>query len=294
MTQVAFDRFVDPARTHREIWRLIVGTGLIVVVYLIGIAAIFLMIWLMVGSEGAFTWAEKMVEASTPTGVMLLMASFIAMALAPLLAVRLIHKRPVATLFGRRATVFGDFLRAAGIVLVLYAGLTTLWSIKFDAVANLSLTLWLSFLPLALLGLLIQTAAEELIFRGYLMQQLAARFRSPLVWMVLPSLAFGAVHYDPYTAGPNVWLMVGAATAFGFVAADLTRVSGSIGAAWGFHFANNMVAILFLAVDGTIPGLALYLTPYSIDDTANLPWLVLADLAVMLVAWLTLRWVLRR
>ncbi len=29
---------------------------------------------------------------------------------------------------------------------------------------------------------------EELVFRGYLQSQLAARFRSPLVWIVLPSL----------------------------------------------------------------------------------------------------------
>ncbi len=53
---------------------------------------------------------------------------------------------------------------------------------------------------------LIQTGAEELVFRGYLQQQLAARFASPLIWMVLPALIFGAVHYDPATAGPNVWL----------------------------------------------------------------------------------------
>ena len=40
-------------------------------------------------------------------------------------------------------------------------------------------------------------AAEELAFRGYLMQALAARFRSPLVWWLLPALLFGAAALEP-------------------------------------------------------------------------------------------------
>jgi DNA-directed RNA polymerase subunit RPC12/RpoP len=39
-------------------------------------------------------------------------------------------------------------------------------------------------------GVLIQTGAEEVLFRGYLQQQLAARFASPIAWMVLPSAIF--------------------------------------------------------------------------------------------------------
>jgi membrane protease YdiL (CAAX protease family) len=35
-----------------------------------------------------------------------------------------------------------------------------------------------------------QAASEELVFRGYLPQQLAARGDSPLVWGFLPSFVF--------------------------------------------------------------------------------------------------------
>jgi uncharacterized protein len=49
---------------------------------------------------------------------------------------------------------------------------------------------------------------------------------------------------------------VGAAATFGLIAADLTARTGSIGAAWGFHFANNTMAITILATDGTITGLS--------------------------------------
>ena len=58
---------------------------------------------------------------------------------------------------------------------------------------------WLIGLIPALALILMQVAAEEVAFRGYLLQQLRARFRSPLVWAVLPALVFGALHFDPAT-----------------------------------------------------------------------------------------------
>jgi membrane protease YdiL (CAAX protease family) len=148
-------------------------------------------------------------------------------------------------------------------------------------------------LPLALLGVAVQTGAEELVFRGYLQQQLAARFRSPLIWMLVPSLAFGAAHYDPATSGGNLWLIVLATGAFGLAAADLTARSGSLGAAWGFHFANNVAALLVIAVKGTIPGLALFTTPYDATDPV-MRGLVVIDIVTLAVAWLLVRRALSR
>jgi membrane protease YdiL (CAAX protease family) len=109
---------------------------------------------------------------------------------------------------------------------------------------NIELSLWLSFLPLALVGVLIQTGAEEVLFRGYMQQQLAARFSSPMMWMVLPSAIFAALHYQPEIMGDNTWLMMAAVFVFAVLAADLTAVTGNIGAAWAMHFVNNALAIL--------------------------------------------------
>ena len=46
---------------------------------------------------------------------------------------------------------------------------------------------WLMGLAPALVLILWQVSAEEVAFRGYLLQQLRARVRSPLVWAVLPA-----------------------------------------------------------------------------------------------------------
>jgi uncharacterized protein len=128
------------------------------------------------------------------------------------------------------------------------------------------------------------------LFRGYMQTQLAARFRSPIVWLLLPSLLFGIVHSDPATAGDNVWMVVGSAAVFGLIAADLTARTGSIGAAWGFHFANNVVAIAILATGGTITGLALWVTPYTLAEYEATLAAVLLDVGMLVVAW----WLVRR
>ena len=289
-----FRRFVAPARRRAQLWRLILGVVVMAAVYIAGIVIVLAAVWLFVGTADWPGWAVEMVTAATPVGTLLLLTSFIGMALAPMVAVRLVHRRPLRSLFGPLVTVARDFAVAASIVAALFGVSLLLWSFRFDAVPNLAPERWLAFLPLAVAGILIQTLAEELVFRAYLTQQLAARFKSWLAWMVLPSLVFALVHYNPQAAGENTWLVVAAAATFGLIATDLTRLTGSIGAAWGFHFANNLAAILILATDGTLPGLALYLTPYGADDTIHLPTLIIGDLALMVLAWLILRRALRR
>ena len=71
----------------------------------------------------------------------------------------------------------------------------------------------------------------------------------------------------------------------GLFAADLTAKTGSIGAAWGIHFANNFNGIALIATDGTITGLALYLTPYSAADPDLLGWSVVPSFLLLAASW---------
>lgn len=287
--------FVAPARAYPQIWRLLVGLVVAVIVYIVVVFAVFLIGWVVSGDGGdSLTWAQRQLNPDDPDALLLLLATFTGMALGAMAAARVMHKRGAGTLFGRGARVLYDFVVAAAIVGAILGGSVVIWSFSYDAVPGLPPMVWLGLLPLALLGLLIQTGAEELLFRGYLQQQLAARFASPLVWLILPSIAFGLVHYDAQSAGSSVWIVVGAAALFGLIAADLTAHTGSIGAAWGFHFANNTLAVLVISTQGSLTGLALYTTPYSVSDTDTLSTLVLFDLAMMGTAWFVIRRVLTR
>ena len=290
----AFEAFVAPARQRPELWRLGLGCVLAIAVYFAGIAVIFGAAYLIAGPEKSATLMASLAKAETPAATLILFLTFAGMALGPILAARVMHKRGAGTLFGRTPVVLRHFVLAVAVAGAIYGVTVGGWFVMFDATPGLDLSVWLAFLPLTLAGLLLQTGAEELVFRGYLQQQLAARFRSPVMWMILPAVIFGLVHYDPLTAGDNLWLIIASVTLFALVAADLTVVTGSLGAAWGFHFVNNFFAVGFIAVEGTLPGLALFVTPYAADDTGILRLLILADLATMAIAWAVLRRILRR
>ena len=287
----AFDRFVEPARRRPQIWRFALGLGLALAIYVLWTVGVIAGAWFLFGAgEDPLPWTQSLADADTPQGTLILLSTFVGMALGPMAAARLLHGRRAGTLFGPRVRTLRDFVVAAGVVFAVLGIALGLWTVEYDAVANLPLSAWALLLPLTLLGLLVQTGAEEVLFRGYMQSQLAARFRSPLVWLLVPSLLFGIVHFDAVTAGDNVWIVVGSASVFGLIAADLTARTGSIGAAWGFHFANNVMAIAILSTGGTITGLARWVTPYTLAEyDASAPAMLL-DVAMLVVAW----WLVRR
>jgi membrane protease YdiL (CAAX protease family) len=111
--------------------------------------------------------------------------------------------------------------------------------------------------------------------------------------MVLPSALFASLHWDP-EMGSIKWLVVGVTFIIALIAADLTEKTGSLGAAIGLHFANNIFALLFISMQDTITGLALYVMPFDRADTSELPLALAIDLLLLLVIWRILRIALDR
>jgi membrane protease YdiL (CAAX protease family) len=287
----AFARFIAPARHRPQLWRLVVGLVLSLVVYIAWTVGVIAAAYLLVArDQDPMLWTQSLIEAEEPGGTLLLLLTFVGMALGPMAAARLLHRRPAGTLFGPRVRTLRDFAIAAGVVSVLLGLALGLWTLEYDAVENVPLSTWAMLLPLTLLGLLVQTGAEEVLFRGYMQSQLAARFRSPAVWLLIPALLFGFAHFDVATAGENVWMVVGSAAVFGLIAGDLTARTGSIGAAWGFHFANNVVAQAVLSTGGTISGLSRWVTPYTLAEYDVSAAGLLIDVGTLVLAW----WLVRR
>lgn len=285
------DRFIAPARAHPQLWRLLVGLAVIAASVLAGTVVVVLSAWMMLGRGQSFTgWIETVFTPDSAIGTLIMLYCFLGFFVGPMLAARWLHRRAPHTLFGPAARTLRDFAAAFVTVGILMAASLAIWSAGYDAVPNLEPSRWLTLLPFVILALVIQTGAEELVFRGYLQQQLAARFRPVWVHVALPSVLFGLVHFDPSLPGAATATVIGAATLFGLIAADLTRATGSIGAAWGFHMANNLFALSFVATDGSITGLALYRTPYTLEAPTGLDLLIFIDLAYVAIAW----WLVRR
>ena len=293
MTYKAHDAFVAPARARPGLWRLFFGLVLVAAVFVAWFIALVAVIYLVSGEGGGQQWMARLTAANTPTTVLLILAAIPGLGLGAMLAVRVLHARRPATLFGRRRRVIRHFTIAAATCLAILV-VSLLIPFGYTPLPGLDLTLWLSFLPLALVAIAAQAGAEEILFRGYLQQQLAARFASPLVWLLVPSLIFGIAHFDPGAPPVVAWLVAAAALLFGLCAADLTARTGSIGAAWGFHFANNVVAVLVLALNGNLSGLALYVTPFGAEAVEILPNLILRDMATTIVIYAAIRFALAR
>lgn len=293
MQYVAQEALVAAAGAKSALWRLGVGLIVVIAIYVAGIAALFGLLVVISGWDGAQVWLVRMADADSPTATLLVLATFIGMGIGPLVAARLLHARPLWSLFGEQARLLRHFGAAAIICALIYA-LAALLPVGAVPAPNLPLGLWASFLPLALVAVLIQTGAEEVLFRGYIQSQLAARVAAPLVWMIIPSAVFAALHYQPEIFGQNAWIMVGAVFVFALLAADLTAHTGTIGAAWGFHFANNCAAILVVGVEGPLSGLALYTLPQDFVLAADLGWMLAKDVGMMIIVWAVIRRVLGR
>ncbi len=291
----AYAALIAPARARSQLWRVVLGTGLIGVIYFLWMIGIGAALWLHAGLDGFEVQLARIGTGSDPWSLILLLSTFVGAWLGLWLVMRLLHRRRLRSLFGRPPVVLRDFVTGVLIMAVVGGGLTLaaaplLPPLEIAADPRL----WLAFLPLALLGVLVQTGAEELVFRGYVQSHLAARFGAPLVYMTVPSLLFGLAHYNPGELGANLWIVVAATALFGVYASDLTARSGSLGLAWGLHFANNVLAILIVSVMGGLDGLALFHLPAGAAPEAMLRPLLLADMALTAIVWGACRLWLRR
>jgi membrane protease YdiL (CAAX protease family) len=273
-----FEAFIAPARARPALWRLAAGAVLAAAVWL---AAAFVLLPL----------AARVSTAPERLFLHAYLASFACLILGTVAAARALQRRGPATLIGPGGFRPRDFALgiAAVVLLGALAGLTL--SGLTPPVRQMSLAAWAAWLPLALPALLVQTAAEEIAFRGYLLQGLAARFRSRWIWWLLPALGFGALHWNPAEFGRNAWLVALSTAVIGLILADVTIRTGNLSAAIGLHFANNVASLLVVALPSPLAGLSLYLAGIDPADADALRPLLLADLATTLAAfaaWLAL------
>ncbi|PRY24160.1 hypothetical protein CLV78_10324 [Aliiruegeria haliotis] len=287
--------FVAPARATPELWRTLIG---VVMIFIAGLALYqlaFAFLSNLIGPNATQGLVESLTLGDdTVIGTLHILLSFGFFGIALFMIVRGLHHRSPATLFGDWAAVVSDFLRVFLTVGGLFLALMILLPTDIDYVRNTEMPRdrWLLLLPVSLAAVMVQVGTEELVFRGYLQQQLAVRFPKWPLWLVLPSLLFGLLHVSGDAAGPNLLAYVCWTVAFGLAAADLTARTGALGAAIGLHAANNVMAILVASLNGPGSGLALYHIPMAMDDP-RISAMMLPELATTLCVWLAARLALK-
>lgn len=229
---------------------------------------------------------------NSPKDLALILSIFILPWVALAVVLPLVHRRTPLVLLGPSHRVnWRHFRIAAIVVLAILVGfemafqLTTLLLDLPHYKANMLLqlpqwTLWL--LPMLLL-LFVQIGAEELLFRGYLLQMIRARGGGFWLAIALPSFLFGLLHFQPDIFGNNAYLFVANTTVWGILLCKVTLRTGNLGAALGIHFANNLTAMFLLGMDGNMNGMALFSTEVDLTSPLMSAALILHTLVMLAV-----------
>lgn len=274
-------RFAAPALAAPAVWRLLAALALVLgglVLLGIGIGAATLALGLGETAPQMFQGFE------TPVSALFILASFLIWRPAIWLAVRLICRRAYATLFGPGGRVnwrqFLTGLMIAGLIAALSTGVA--WAvIGAPSPTGVGLAPWLGFAAIALPLIYIQSSAEELLFRGLILQHMAARFGAFWAWGLVPSVLFGLLHWNPDGYGVAAWMVLLITGLTGLIFALVTAATGNLGLAMGLHFGLNVYALLLIAPNAAFSALAISFWP--VDDAALVRLLVI-DMASLIVA----------
>ena len=270
------ERYIAPAAEKSGFWRVIVGIVLILVFWFAWTVVVMsaYVLWQIASGlpvPQALQSLGAMIEAGGPVSVLFQLATFAGIWPGLYVVVRGLHDQPFGTLFSPEARIrWADFgggllLAAAFSVATLALALAVVGIPERTAIPP---STWLvAMIPLVFLVFL-QASGEEMIFRGYMLQQLALRVRTPLVWAVLPAVLFGFAHYSGGTALGIGWHYVLVTATFGLAAAALVWRTGSLAAAMGLHTGMNIFAISGIGVKGVLEGNQLWL--YEPSEAAAL------------------------
>ncbi|MEV8379189.1 CPBP family intramembrane glutamic endopeptidase [Kribbella sp. NPDC056861] len=276
-TPVRYDRLARIAGRH-DWWRPIVGTGLLAVLALAGMVLVYELSSTVGDLLGLPLDKDDwpIFDDVTAAAIDLLAIAIMLPALA--LTLRLVQKRgwgSITSVTGRlRLAWLGRCLVVAAATTVVTMGGTIGLSYLTDPGATEGPWVgWRTFvigLPMLICLVPLQAAAEEYVFRGWLLQATGSLFRSPVTVVVPQALLFAAAH-----GWGTPWGFADLAV-FGVLAGWLTIRTGGLEAAIALHVTTNLIAMVLASV---------FAGGLSSDETAaELPWpIALLDLAMVLV-----------
>jgi membrane protease YdiL (CAAX protease family) len=249
--------YIEQVRNStNSFWLYIIGVFILGVVIIIGNIPFGFLILAEAGVDAAqLTLAEQMKVLPSNTTLFLLLLPFALAFGAILLITKLLHKLKLRELITSRSKVdwkrvrFGFGTVALSFIAMLVVGYfidpeSVQWNFKPKSFALLVL---ISFIMVPL-----QTSAEELFFRGYLMQGLGRIFPMRLLPFVITSTLFGLLHF----ANPEVDklgdIILITYLSTGFFLGAITLIDEGLELALGFHAGNNLFLSLFLTSDWTV------------------------------------------
>lgn len=256
--------------------------------------AVILFFWLVVGAAATLAVAflePGSLDLAHPSlaGYLAVNASLVSLLAGVLIAVRVIHQRPVRSLITPSRAIDPHRIAAAfGLTLVLAGISTTIdaWLNPGNYHLSFQPGRWLPLLPVILVVTTLQTSAEELLFRGYALQALGLLTRSTWILVAVSGFLFAVPHLANPEMAAGSTLVTAFYFCFGASLAFITLRDNRLELALGAHAANNLFAALVVNhMQSSLPTRAIWQTDV-IDPAYNL---ISFLLSAALFYWLLVR-----
>lgn len=247
--------FLEQALTGKNNWFFYILTILIVFAVM-QIASLPLMIYMLISNPEALQNSGLNVVTDTNLGLALTLFTFLAGFFSLFFCVKYIHRKNYLDIITSRPKFnWQRFFFGAGIwaVLSLTIILITICTredneiiFQFDPVNFIGLVV-ISFLLLPF-----QTAFEEIMFRGYLMQGLTLFFKSRWISFLVVAILFGLMHgANPEVKNFGAEIALPQYIAMGLILGFIALKDEGLELAIGLHAANNILAAVTFTSDAS-------------------------------------------
>ena len=188
-------------------------------------------------------------------GLALFLLTFAFGCLGLYLTIKFIHNQSIKSLTTSRdkidySRIFYSFFLVVGITVLFMPIDLFLSPDEYELTFNLNQFLILVIICLTLLP--IQTSFEEYLIRGYLLQGIGITTKSRFLAFTIPSILFGLLHF----ANPEIDKLgnafIFAYIFMGFFLGLITMMDEGLELALGWHYANNLMAALFITADWSV------------------------------------------
>jgi membrane protease YdiL (CAAX protease family) len=218
---------------------------------------------------------ELSFDPRRPATLLVVLAAFFPMLAAPMLVLRVLHGVPWRLQWAPLGALrFGDFAKV-GVAWMLAGALmmAVVYAVEPQQFAWRPLPeKYLAALLLAVPVILVQTTAEEVLFKGYLTRVIGAILPFALPVSVAMIGLFTAIHFENDEFVADFWFTIAAfipATAISWL---LFLRTGSLSGPAGWHFVKNVMTFLLIAPShATLSqmSLVIYTDPWLAAGHAN-------------------------
>lgn len=238
-------------------WRYVVTIMMVLIGWqFIGIIPLFIVAFnesndfaeLMASSANAF--ADLGINSNLYLLVMLLM--FVSGLVFLLFSVKLFHSRSITSLVTSRVNISWKRVLygfSFWLLVSIFFLIVDYFIYPDHYVYNFKPASFAILVVISLVFIPLQTAFEELLFRGYFIQGLGVWFKNAAVPFIFTSVAFGLMHsFNPEVEKLGSLILI-YYIATGFLFGIITLMDEGTELALGMHAANNIVAAIFVTMN---------------------------------------------